>query len=451
MPINGNYVDIRNFGALPSNADNTNFIQQAIDSIAPPPFGTGMGGAVFIPDGVFTCSNINVGSALPISVRSGVRLIGSGWSGESTTLGSILKLDPNITPPPAGLLDFPNGSSGMENLALVDTAGKSTTAVVKGSAPGLNFRNFHIFTSNATVPAFLLQAGADRCYVTSGRINNQTGPAAVYEGIFDCITTAVRMIGGTTVFEHKSTSMVGGGAGNQFIGCRLSGIGTGLQAVATLHVAETLWAGSILDNAGSAGIILKFIPLTAQELVDGTSFTGCLFRNTNQLNTLPAVLIDSTAGSARDINFTGCRTRGQGPTNVFAYFVRIVGANAAGIIIDALTARDCKAFFDSAQKAPARIANSIIFDSSTGTRYQSEARGQSVQSGQMGKLNYAIPHGLKIDDTTKAYATAVASSDDARRAFKVTIDATNVIIGFAAQPPTGTSNLSWYWEARTLA
>jgi len=71
--------------------------------------------------------------------------------------------------------------------------------------------------------------------------------------------------------------------------------------------------------------------------------------------------------------------------------------------------------------------------------------GIATFSGDGSNKIFNIPHLLII---TPGVANANANADDARGSFKVTYDATNVIITFGIAPPNGSSNVKFSWSAR---
>ena len=77
-------------------------------------------------------------------------------------------------------------------------------------------------------------------------------------------------------------------------------------------------------------------------------------------------------------------------------------------------------------------------------RRSAQNGGISTQSGNGSTKVFNIAHGLF---STPAKKRAFAGSDDARGSFKVTADATNVILTYPIAPPTGTNNLSFEWAA----
>lgn len=436
LPMNGNYWDAQvDFGAAGTGAGNdTPPIQAGLNSL------TG-GGTVFFGPGTYNCRG-------GLTIPAGVHLLGAGWSSEQDDKGSILRLDPSIPSPLlVPFLQFNGAGGGMELMAVLDTGGKSATATVRGSAAGLKFLSNQIKVTNSTLPAFLLDS-ASRGYVTSGRVENTTGPAIKYLNNADCITTAVRMVGATTVFEQGNGD--GGGPGNQFIGCRLSGSSPtmGDVTVALIHGSQTQWVGCEFDNGGPNGALVKIAPSggSGDDTADGTSFTGCLFRNTRVSDLLkPAVLIQPTSpGHANDINFTGCRTKGDSLAHRFSSFISIPASGASGIIILGLTGQDCHAFYEGGG-TPAKLARSIVVDTTGSvTRYPSENGGLYDGTGQ-GPLVFHIPHGLGV---SPGYASVIPSTQQASsQKFYVTVDTTNVDATYGQNPG---SPVKLYWEARIV-
>ena len=79
--------------------------------------------------------------------------------------------------------------------------------------------------------------------------------------------------------------------------------------------------------------------------------------------------------------------------------------------------------------------------------YVTENGGSSTQSGNGSTKVFNIAHGLASAPTIPI---AVAGSDDAIGPFKVTSDATNIIITYPVAPPNGTSNLIWRWRGQVV-
>jgi hypothetical protein len=73
-----------------------------------------------------------------------------------------------------------------------------------------------------------------------------------------------------------------------------------------------------------------------------------------------------------------------------------------------------------------------------------QKRGASTQSGDGTTVAFNIAHGFGSSPT---FVSAEPGSDDARGQFTSTKDSTNIILTYAVAPPSGSSNLTWYWSA----
>lgn len=72
--------------------------------------------------------------------------------------------------------------------------------------------------------------------------------------------------------------------------------------------------------------------------------------------------------------------------------------------------------------------------------------GNSVQNGTGTQAMFVIPHGLP---GAPSFVNVNAGSGDAlSSAFYLTTDATNIYVNYSIAPPTGSSNLTFYWEAK---
>lgn len=71
-------------------------------------------------------------------------------------------------------------------------------------------------------------------------------------------------------------------------------------------------------------------------------------------------------------------------------------------------------------------------------------RGNDTQSGDGTSTTFTIAHGL---DGTPKYVDVKPGTEDASTDFWLDAGGTNITINYAAAPPSGTNNLSWYWEA----
>lgn len=73
-----------------------------------------------------------------------------------------------------------------------------------------------------------------------------------------------------------------------------------------------------------------------------------------------------------------------------------------------------------------------------------ETKGSNTQSGDASTSAFTITHGL---GATPAYVSIVPSSADAVSDFYATASSTLITITYNAPPPSGSSNLSWFWRA----
>ena len=79
------------------------------------------------------------------------------------------------------------------------------------------------------------------------------------------------------------------------------------------------------------------------------------------------------------------------------------------------------------------------------TTYITENGGTSAaQSGDGSDTTFTIAHGLNI---TPTYVHAIPALNDAIGSYWLTKDATNITVNYVVAPPSGSSNLQWYWRA----